>query len=173
MNFHLFTVIIVYVLFLSISHILIKNNMSIQQNTINKSTNNETDEPQLHNITDFDESNIRSELMSYFDNEKKDRNEQLTNFLKHSPDDIIKAGNFFTPESTSDFLGEKSNIGDHFNIVNKDNYSFDPVPTKIDEIKENKHESISNGGILNNTTDDTLFGTVSAFDDFDLSYANL
>lgn len=171
MNFHLFTVIIVYILILSISHILIKNNVTIQKNIIKVDI--VKDDPVLHNINDFDESNIRNELMSYFDSEKQDREKQLSNFLKNTPDDTIKAGNFFTPESNSNFIGEQSNIHDNFNIENNDKYSFDPVPTKIDEMKTDNQDAITSGGIINYTPNDTLFGTVQAFDDFDMSYANI
>lgn len=183
MNLHLFTIIIVYTLFILITHIILKNNIRIPvkhnfkkkqilkknkpvKNQVNIGSN---DLDNLENIQDFDETSIRDELMSYLNQEKKQRDEELTNYLVKTGETSIKGNNFYTKKSVANFDNEELKIDKHFNTINNDTYSFNPVPTnKNDDI----HNNILNSGILTNS-DNKVFGDIEAFDDFDQSYANI
>ena len=191
MNFHIFTIIIIYLLLICIIHIILKNNLeqvskkgSISKKNINteninnenintENINNENINTEnineLENINDFDENSIRNELLSYLNIEKQQRDEELNNFLEKTDEKPVKGSNYFSKKSVFNFGQEEIGIDKNFNTINNDINTFDPVPTdKDDDIEDN----IMNSGILNES-DNKVFDGIEAFDDFDQSYASI
>lgn len=188
MNFHLFTIIIIYTFLILIGHIFLKNNRksnyysknnnryentNIEPNVENESEtvfveseeSSEKNDNKLLQINDYDESNVRSELLKYLDDENTDINNEKQNILNKYIDNDVKESNSFNKLSVNDFKDENLEIAKHFKSDNNEVYTFDPVPTKKTEFNMIKKDDV-------NLSKKKLFGDVVAYDDFDDNYAS-
>lgn len=195
MNFHLFSIILIYLFCILIIHILLKysfekndeidleieednfpkknleKTIDLENNEVEIKNSNNTDDLILNNdellnlslkkkednnfetIDDFDENKVKNDLIDYLNFE----NDVSYHFLDNEQD--VKGTNFYTESNNSSgFKSNDEKIDKFFNQKNdKDIYSFDPVPTNLNE----KVDSNAN----------KIFNNVEAFDDLDVSYA--
>ena len=128
------------------------------------------DDNELIQIADYNESNVRSELLKYLDNENNDINNEKENILnKYLDSDVngsnIKGSNAYDNLGVNNFKDEKTEISKHFKSDSKENYSIDPIPSNKSEFELIKNKT-------DNLSKDQIFGDVVAYDDFDENYAS-
>lgn len=189
MNFHLFSIILIYLFSILIIHILLKYSfekndeidLQIEEDNFQEKTNDKgnneleiknssndliLDNDELLNLSLKKKENNNFETIDDFD-ENKAKND-LTNYLNFENDisyhyldneEDVKGMNFYTDSNnTSKFKSDDGKIDKFFNQKNDtDIYSFDPVPTNLDNKIDNN--------------DNKIFDNVEAFDDLDMSYA--
>ena len=174
MNLQLFSVITIYLFSILIAHILIKNYLTeidSDKNPVKSEAEqvlyNEIKNDNLVDINDFDELSARNELLKYLENDDMEVINQSSNFLIKKPVENVSASDSKGKYSKKDFEKEKKVKTDKHFTNNKDSYTFDPVPTVEEELKESFGDTK-----LSPVKNDKIFGNVEAFDDFDASYAS-
>ena len=197
MNFHLFSIILIYLFCILIIHILLKYSSekndeidlqieedNFSKKNIEKTKNLENNEIEIKNTSNPDDLILNNDELLNLSLKKEDNNFEIIDDLDENKakNDLIDYLNFENDVSYHFLDNEQDIKGTNFYTDSNNSSKFKSDDEKIDKffnqkndtdiysfdpVPTNSYNNVDN----NNNTDNKIFNNVEAFDDLDMSYA--
>lgn len=197
MNFHLFSIILIYLFCILIIHILLKYSSekndeidlqieedNFSKKNIEKTKNLENNEIEIKNTSNPDDLILNNDELLNLSLKKEDNNFEIIDDFDENKakNDLIDYLNFENDVSYHFLDNEQDIKGTNFYTDSNNSSKFKSDDEKIDKffnqkndtdiysfdpVPTNSYNNVDN----NNNTDNKIFNNVEAFDDLDMSYA--